>query len=120
MTKSEVDQPVGAVLAVIRPKEWLRWIGGATAVWACPGCMAAIWGGCYAERYGVPGPYYPWSVRAMDVLFGLNLLALALFLFLSRKQPALLALGLLLALVELAVTFWTWRIGGASVSGFFL
>jgi hypothetical protein len=56
----------------------------------------------------------------MDVLFGLNLLAVAIFLFLFRKQPAFLTLGVLLALVELAVTFWIWRIGGASVSGFFL
>jgi hypothetical protein len=39
-----------------QPKEWLRWLRWAAALWTIPGCMMGVWGACYAEVYGVPGP----------------------------------------------------------------
>lgn len=81
--------------------------------------MLALWGACYASEFGVPGPYHPWPETAIDALFTLNLVAASIFVVRSKRYPLRLALAILIATVEFALSAFIWSFVGASVSGYF-
>lgn len=101
-----------------QPMQWWSWAVWALGIWAFPACMLGIWGCCYTEVFGEP-PCGPWAERAMDGLFFLNFVGVAVFLFRSRRHPLYLLVAVLNVGAEVVVTALIWFFGGLSVSGFY-
>jgi hypothetical protein len=78
--------------------------------------MMGIWGCCYTTVFGEP-PCGPWAEEAMNALFLLNFVAVAVCLTLSWGHPVRLPLAILAGTAEVVITFLIWFVGGASVAG---
>jgi hypothetical protein len=98
---------------------WWLWPVCTAGLWLIPGAMMAIWSVCYATVFGEPGPYYPWSVVAIDSLGAANFVAVAVYIYLLRRHLVSLVLGMLIVPVEVIVTLTIWALSGASVGGLY-
>jgi hypothetical protein len=104
----------------LRSPGWWAWLSWTITLCLLPACMMAVWGKCYATQFGVPGPYYPWSAGALDVLFGSTCAAGIVYVVRFSAKPATLILSLLTVLGAAGVAGFIWMWGGASVAGYFL
>jgi hypothetical protein len=102
----------------ISPKKWSLWWTWNIVLWMFPGGMLIIWSLFYCQVFGET-PYGLWPATGIDILFGLNFLAIGLLIFLWRNHDLRLLITLPNILVEILVAWWIWYFGGMSVSGFY-
>jgi hypothetical protein len=97
-------------------QKWWLWVLCTTGIWIFPVTMMVICGLCHTPEYEEP-PCGPWAAEAMNALFLLNFVPVAVCLALSWRHPVRLPLAIIALTAEVVVTFAIWLVGGASIAG---
>jgi len=97
-------------------QNWWLWVLFVTGIWLFPAGMMGICGLCYTPELEEP-PCGPWAGEAMNTLFLLKFVAVAVCLALSYNHPVRLPLAILAVTAEVVVALMIWLFGGLSVAG---
>lgn len=88
-------------------------------MWAIPGTMALLWSQYYTEIFLEPRPGADVAETVVHCLMAINLVAVGMFIYLSRANDFLFLLACVMVAIELPATFIIWDLASLSLSGFY-